>query len=579
MRLLSRFAAGLSLIALFTAAAAADTSAAPLALTPDSADLLVQIKNPRRLVESLTNLDAVKQLQQFPSVKEFLNSTTSRRYYQFLAYFEKELGRNQLELLDRLAGNGAVLATKFGEKAPVLLVVQGKDEKLMKKFVETALEVIDQELARQEVKERPAKASYQGVETIRFGDFCGAVVGSTLLVSNNEKALQAALDLYAGKSKKSMAEVASVADAAALLPAAPLASLWINMEGVKKQPGFKEFYTAPRDIVQTLLYGAFVDALGRSPFVSIGLCRDKEGLRLSARLPRGREGMSAVKEVFTPPHGQPGSRPPLAPKGVLYSESFYLDPAPIWTDRSKLFSAQQAKSLEEADKNSGKFLSGLQLSKLLTEAGPYHRFVAAEQATAGYKITPKQHLPAFALVTEMRDPESFSRNLETVLRGGALLATATTQVKLKMNEETYKDCDIVSYRFPEDAPYKGDAGGYRFNFSPSFTRVGNQFVAASTTELCRELVDELQKEAKQAPGGAPMTRQSRLIPGGVADLVRAFEDTLVTQTILDQAVPPDAARKQVEAFIQWVRGLGEVDLNESYSTNEFQFDLQWKTGK
>ena len=76
-----------------------------------------------------------------------------------------------------------------------------------------------------------------------------------------------------------------------------------------------------------------------------------------------------------------------------------------------------------------------------------------------------------------------------------------------------------------------------------------------------------------------MTRQARLIPGGVADLVRAFEDTLVTQTILDQAVPPDAARKQVEAFIQWVRGLGEVDLDESYSTNEFQFDLQWKTGK
>jgi hypothetical protein len=470
-------------------------------------------------------------------------------------------------LLDRLAGGGAVLATKFGDKAPALLVVQGKDEKLMKKFVAAALDVLDQELARQEVKERPTKGKYETVETIHFGDFYGAVVGPTLPVSNNEKALQGVLDLYAGKSKISMAEVAAVADAAALLPADPLVSLWINMEGVKQQPGFKEFYTAPRDIVQTILYGAFVDALGRSPFVSIGLCQDKEGLRLSGRLPRGREGMSAVKAVF------------LQPKGVLYSESFYLDPAPIWTDRAKLFSPQQAKSLEDADKNSGKFLSGLRLSKLLTEAGPYHRFVAAEQATAGYKITPKQHLPAFAVVSEMRDPESLGRNLETVLRGAALLARTASQVKLKMNEEQYKDCEIVSYRFPEDAPYKGDNGGYRFNFSPSFTRVGNQFVASSTTELCRELVDELQKEAKQSPGGAAMTRQARLIPGGVADLVKAFEGTLVTQTILDQAVPPDAARKQVETFIQWVRGLGEVDLDESYSTNEFQFDLRWKMGK
>ena len=115
----------------------------------------------------------------------------------------------------------------------------------MKKFVEVALDMIEQELARQDVKARPVKGTYQGVETIRFGDFCAAVAGSTLLVSNKEEGLRNALDLYAGKSKKSMAEVAAVADAAALLPPEPLASLWINMVGVKKQPGFKEFYAAP----------------------------------------------------------------------------------------------------------------------------------------------------------------------------------------------------------------------------------------------------------------------------------------------------------------------------------------------
>ena len=82
-----------------------------------------------------------------------------------------------------------------------------------------------------------------------------------------------------------------------------------------------------------------MDALGRSPFVTIGLCQDKDGLRLSGRLPRGREGMGAVQAVFLPPEGKPGTRPPLTPKGVLYSESFYLDPARIWTDRAKLFSA------------------------------------------------------------------------------------------------------------------------------------------------------------------------------------------------------------------------------------------------
>ena len=203
MRLLPRFAAGLSLVALLTASAAAETAASPLRLVPDSADLLLEVKNPRRLVETVTNIDALKQLQQFPSVKELLDSTTSRRYYQFLAYFEKKLGADRMELLDRLAGGGVVLATKFGgEPAPVLLVVQGKDEKLMKKFADTALDVIDQELARQDVNARPLKETYQGVETVHIGDFSAAVAGASLFVSNNEKTLQAALDLYAGNQTR-----------------------------------------------------------------------------------------------------------------------------------------------------------------------------------------------------------------------------------------------------------------------------------------------------------------------------------------------------------------------------------------
>ena len=119
----------------------------------------------------------------------------------------------------------------------------------------------------------------------------------------------------------------------------------------------------------------------------------------------------------------------------MYSESFYIDPAPFWTDRAKLFSDQTVKGIEEADKNSGKFLSGLQLSKLLTEAGPYHRVVAVDQATRRLQndsqdsiFRPSPSSRRCATRTPSAD------NMETVLRGAGLLAT--TQVKLKMTEET-----------------------------------------------------------------------------------------------------------------------------------------------
>ena len=150
----------------------------------------------------------------------------------------------------------------------------------------------------------------------------------------------------------------------------------------------------------------------------------------------------------------------------------------------------------------------------MTEAGPYHRFVAVEQATAGYKTTPKQHIPAFAVVSEMRDPESFGRNMETVLRGAALLAKSAGKAENERRKPTriVKSSATASRR---TAPFQADVNDIRFNFSPSFTRVGNQFVISSTTELCRALVDELQKEAKESPGAAAKTQQLRLIPSGV----------------------------------------------------------------
>src|SRR5260370_26602403 len=132
------------------------------------------------------------------------------------------------------------------------------------------------------------------------------------------------------------------------------------------------------------------------------------------------------------------------------------------------------------------------MRQLLTGAGPYHRLVAVNQAVNPYKTTPKIQIPAFAVVSELRDPEPFAKNMGTVFRGLGLLASS--QVKLDFDEEVYKDCSVIGWRFPEDAEFKADVSDIRFNFSPCFTRVGNQFVVCSTVELCRELIDVLQQE-------------------------------------------------------------------------------------
>jgi hypothetical protein len=581
MRLPRSFAAGVLCLCLAVPGRAASPPS-PVRLVHENADLLLEVPNPRHLVETLLHLDVLQQLQVFPNFREALDSTPLRRGTQLVAYLEKELGAPWPELLDRLAGGGTALATKFGTKpAPALLVIQGKDEKLMEKFFQVGLDLLDQEIARQEGKLAVVRDSYRGLPTAHVGkEFHVGRAGAALLVSTNDKALQAGLDRHLGRETKSLADSALVQEARKLLPKEPLARIWVSLDAAHKSEAGKALYKAPRDDPQlTVLFGKYLDLVGRSPFVCAGVYRQADGFLTTIRLPRGREGMGNDRLLHLPAAGEPGSRPLLEPKGVLYSDSNYLNISGIWTDRAGLFAEKQVKSLEEFDKRSARFLLLKRMSDLLTQVGPYLRFVAVNQTSVPYKTQPEQMIPAFALVSELRDPEPFGKSMEAILRAAALLTNFNPNVKLKTVEEKYKGCTIVGYRFDEKKPLTVDVTNFRFNFNPCFTRVGKQFVYCSTLELCRELVDLLQKEAKEKPASDEAVSRARLYGAGGAEVLQGFEDQLVTQTILDQAVKPAEAREQTRALIDFVRRLGTLDLTSHVGGNDFRYDIRLTLGK
>jgi len=573
---------GLACLALFLLAVPVQAEVAPdpLRLVSEDVDLFVKVDQPRKLVETVTTLDLVKQLQQIDVVKELYDSTTLRRYFQLLAYFEKQIGAKWPEALDRLAGGGAVLAVQFDTEPPtVLLVVQGKDEALLQKFAETGLQVIEQELGRQESKDKIEKGLYQKIATYRIGkEYHAAAAGSALLFSNSEQGLHGAIDRHLDGGKKSLAGVKGVAEARKMLPAEPLAWAWLNLENVRQFPQVKDIFKQPNDnFLLSVPFGGLLDVAGRAPFLCAGFYQEKDSFRLTFRLPRGREGMAPEMAVHIPPADQPGSRPLLEPKGVVLSTSFYLDVSKFWEDRARLFNKETAQALEDFDKDSGRILFGQRLSNLLTKAGAYHRIVVAHQEKRSYKKAPKLLLPAFAAVIEMRDPDGFSRSMETLLRAAAL--GLGNQYKLKLTEEKHGNYEIVGYLFPEKIALKEDVSDLRFNFSPCFVRVGNQFVVSSTLELAHELIDLLEKEAKSSVKGSAAASRTQVYASGGVEILKDFEDQLMTQIILGQAVPADEARKQVQALTDLVRQLGMLQIETTYSAKEYHFDIRLKMSK
>jgi hypothetical protein len=568
------FALSLILVSLTTVSAAEPN---PLPFVPPQANVVVRIENPRRLIQSVAGVDLIRQMKDLPFVRERVQTPVAQRIQQLIEYYEKDLGAKWPDLLDRLAGGGITLALKAGDDAPVLLTIEGKDADLSSKFLELVASVVEQEAGGDAAKKVIERPMYRGIKEYKAGEFVVAQAGTTILASNKLEAMKLALDrqLDGGKSP---AYIAGPSAARKALPADCLAWMWLDLDLARKAPGAKETLAQPSDnAFVTVLFGGWLDVVRRAPFLAVGLVQDNDKIGLTLRFPgAGHEGQPEQMLLHAPPNGE-GIRPPLEPKGVILSESFWFDFKALWEKRAKLFNEKTAKDFENSEKQARPFLPNMSLAKLFTQAGASHRFVVAQQESVGYTNKPKQPYPNFAFVMSMRDKE-FARSMEGVLRAAALLAG--TQFNLKLAEETYEGVKIVGYRFPEKGNVASDPDGIRFNFSPCFAAVGDQFAMCSTIEFGHEIVKLLQKEAAspaKAANSSPLC--TRLYGPGAVDLVRGFEEQVLGQIILDEAVKPEDAHRQMQALADWLRRLGQLEFRSVYLDKEYRFDIEWRRSK
>jgi hypothetical protein len=554
--------------------ARADALPDPLRLISSKADLVLKVEQPRKLVEGVLALDAFKKFQELSAIHELYESTNSRRFFQLVAYLEKQFGATRLELLDRLAGGGAALAIKFKSEPVFLGVVQARDSASLERFAKLVRQIGEDELARKESKEKPVQGMHRGIATTQIGnDFMVAVLGSALVLGS-PAGVHSAIDLHVDGPGNSLARLTALKQARELLPPAPAAWLWLNLRTPQEDPTFKVIFDQLKDnAALPVFYGGLPNIVARAPYLCVGLYQKPGEFDLTLRFPSGRNGMPEAVALHLPENDDT-TLPLLEPPRTMFTMTYYLDLARLWERRGKLFKSKELKELEKLDKQSGPFLGGIRASKLLQQLGPHHRLVVAGQAKTGYKVVPSVRLPAAALVVDMRSPE-FARTAEAVGRAAGLLGTF--QFNLKLVEEKHGNCQVVGYRFPEDEEVAGDAGKLRFNTSPALVKVGNYFVVSSTLELAHDLVDVLEKEA--ATPGYKAGNVARAYASGAAFGLRAAQDQLLTQVILGQALTPADAREQVRLLTNLVERLGTVDLQTHYGPNTFFVDFQWKVGK
>lgn len=566
------------IVALFAAFVIPTPSSAadPLDCIPASAHVVVVAEKPRQLAEAVTELDAFQRAQSLAPVRQLYDSTTARRLLQLLAFAEKELGSKWPDLLDQIGGNGVALSLQFYvDPAPALLILSGKDAAQVEKAYALTFRVIEEELARQGVKEKSRNESIGGVEVTHLGnDLHAARIGTTVLVSNKSAALKSAIEATPLDGSRPKTHPAR-RDAAKVLPAGALAWIWINFAVVKDTKQAKDFFDGTRqDFLQTLVLGSTIDCLKRADFVAIGLYREPTGFRLRLRIPAGRDGLWEDLAIHVPPR-EPGTLPLLEPPGTIYTHSLYLDAGYMWKNRARLITGDTKRDLEKAEKEISKILpSSVKLGELLEMWGPHHRVVVAGHDVRPYRTEPGLKLPTFGYVATARDRQ-FPRSMDGVFRAAGLIGTL--QFGVKMKEHEHEGVTIVTYRFTENRPIAEDPDGLRFNFEPCFAVVGDELVLASTLELGKKLVTELKKPRRGEPSSSLL--RGKGFASSASAALAGFSEPLVTDAVLGSGIGLSEARKQVTELVDYVKTLGTARVELDMTAKEYRLDVVWDLGK
>jgi hypothetical protein len=558
-------------------AAATEPSARELV----SADtvLLVEVNRPLQLLESPLGKDVWALLQETAGVKQALNSPDIDRFRQAAKFVEKSLGVDWQTGIARLTAGGIVVS--FTPQKPqtepnVTAVLTAADEQTLKQFID-AVRAELRRVAGEAGMPEPTK--YRTYDVHRVGNGHFSVVGRQLVASNTKAGLEAALDRLAGavteKKFEPPASLRLINDAGQ----APVVLATLNVKLLREDPKTQMGLMLPaNDPIPVVLLGGYLDLFRRAEFAAAGLFADGPAFELKARFPVGTDGAySGLRGYFASETTESAPRL-LRPEGTIFTTGWFRDYKKLWDARSELLNADLVKKIEADNakaQSEGPKIGAEDVVKLV---GPHFRFVATRpQPESVYKIKLEERLPAFALVVSIRDEAEFRQRILTGV--DSLLWLGVTSSNLGMVKPSeYRGAKINTIRFTEKPEETDPNKLLLYNFDPSYTLTRGNLVVGSTTEIVRNLIDELDRQAAAPESAASRperaTDRQQLSLGELSEFLNGYRARFVRAAVLNQGLSPEEAEKDVDALYKVLRRIGSLTVNNMIAGDHFDFRVR-----
>jgi hypothetical protein len=234
-----------------------------------------------------------------------------------------------------------------------------------------------------------------------------------------------------------------------------------------------------------------------------------------------------------------------------------------WRNRETYMPDGAQPALAKADQNMALIFAGQSPAEdVFGQASTEMALIVDRQRFESEPATPDVRLPAFCLVTRLRDPEAFTPTLavafQTLLGVINTDRAQNTQAPFLLDTEMHEGVGVRAGHLLAGAGSggMGEPAAIDFNFSPAVAVVDGWALIGTSAEQVRRLVSALHAGETNEGRGDISARID------VARVMKGLEDNrgaLVAQAMLEDGLGPEEAMANIDHLFTWVSNLRSVD--------------------
>ncbi|MBT5017798.1 MAG: hypothetical protein HON04_03565 [Planctomicrobium sp.] len=260
---------------------------------------------------------------------------------------------------------------------------------------------------------------------------------------------------------------------------------------------------------------------------------------------------------------------------MLFGLSAYRDFSQMWLRAGDLFNAQVNDGIAQADSNLSTFFSGKDFGEdILGALSPQIQFIAARQNYPEDRPIPAIKIPAFALLAEMKDPESTTREFRRIYQSFIgffnVIGAMEWNPQFDLDFESLENGELISAApIPLVGEEQNKQAKINYNFSPTVAFVGDQLIISSASNLARSIA---QSERPKDNPKTDINTEMKLVGPVLQSALADNKSHLIAQNMLKDGHTREEAEKQIGLLLEVAKLFDSASLK--LMTNDSQMSLR-----